>query len=494
MKKRGFSLIYIIIILSFLTIAYADTLPIYVRPLSGGSIQASTAFDYQFNFTSDQSCSTVLHSVTRTITTDKYGVGFAEIDISSLNETPSYICEYRAASGNSLSLRKVHNINSGLFNRTFGKDTHLEGDINTTGNVTLAQKIIFSLGSVLKEVTGWLVFSKGISVEGDLNVTGDMNVSGYVNASTIYSGGKNVTTLADYAYNQTEPSQTYTDTASTNLQSNITDLNSTYNELWYNYTGTGDYYYNQSSDYDFYNQSTATTTMHNNSWSSSYNETYDKYAYNMSDGSYNETYDKYAYNMSDGSYNETYDKYAYNQTITEIDNLNVTVTLNVTEELFTSGNITLAQRITFNLGNIIKEISNWFITTASVAIQGDLNVTGDMNVSGYVNASTIYSGGKNVTTLADYAYNQTYTDGTYNETYHGLNVSYYKYWYNYTGTGDYYYNQTAAVEDNFVNNTGDNMTGNLTIGIKQAPGSGIYFGDNYNASIYWNGSNLIIQG
>lgn len=328
MKKEGikrfinkYFFVLGIIFLFSLNYVFADTLPIHIRPLDGtGSVQANTNFDYQFNFTSNYDCSTILHSVTKTISTDKYGLGFTEIDITPLNDTPSYLCEYRALTGNALSLRQVHNISSGIFNRSLGKNIKYD-ELNLTGNLTLGQKITFSLGSVFKEITGWFVINKAVSIEGDLNVTGNINVTGIVNASTVYSGGHNVSvwmynqsdgsynvSYANYAYNMSDGSynisydtwaynQTYTegtynityDSNPGNTSFNETRTNLLYSLIWWGYNMT-------SSVFPFID--TASNNLQNNI--TDLNTTYNQYWYNMSDGSYNATYADYAYNMSVG--------------------------------------------------------------------------------------------------------------------------------------------------------------------------------------------------
>jgi len=53
LKNIRLNLIVLFLFLVSIGIVFADTIPINVRPLSGGSIQASAAFDYQFNFTSN---------------------------------------------------------------------------------------------------------------------------------------------------------------------------------------------------------------------------------------------------------------------------------------------------------------------------------------------------------------------------------------------------------------------------------------------------------
>ena len=386
LKNIKLNLIILLFLLS-IGIVFADTIPINVRPLSGGSIQANTAFDYRFDFTSNQACTNVLHSVTKTITTDKYGIGFAEIDISPLNDTPSYLCEYRALTGGALALRKVHNISTGLFNRSFGKNVKYDY-VNITGNLTLGQKTTFALGSYLQEIANWFVSSTSLAVQGDLNVTGNVNVSGYVNASTVYSGGTNLSTLGTYAYNQTEYALTVisTNVSALNasllayINANITNLNASIN---YNY-----------------NESNYVLTITNANFTA-LNESVTKWLYNMSDGSYNITYD---------ALNLTYGQFWYNHT-------------SAVGAAYSTGDTNLQSNISAVNTSLIVYINN--------------NITN-------LNTSLIYN--YNMSSAYDY-YNQTVASNLYTDTASqmcqanitDLNNTYGLYWYNMTGSGGMQY-------------------------------------------------------
>ena len=65
-----------------LLVGTVSALPIYVKPLDGsGDLQASTSFDYVFNFTTNIDCTGVVLSNESTIVTAKDGVGFVDIKI-----------------------------------------------------------------------------------------------------------------------------------------------------------------------------------------------------------------------------------------------------------------------------------------------------------------------------------------------------------------------------------------------------------------------------
>ncbi|MBU0930195.1 MAG: hypothetical protein KJ623_03940, partial [Nanoarchaeota archaeon] len=352
MKKRGFLLIIIFVLLTA-NIVFSDSIPLYIRPLSAGNIQSNTAFDYQFNLTSDQACSNVLYSTIETVTTDNYGIGFVEIDTSSLTSTPSYLCEYRALSGDGLALRQVHNISSGFFNKTYIKEinsilingsTVYSGGINVTTwlynmsdgsyNITYAIYAYNQTDYILTitnanftalnaSVTKWLYNMSdgsynatyhGLNVsygkywynmsDGSYNATYDAGINASWNqswAGTLYSA-------IAWGYNMTLGAITYITESSNNLQTNISAVNTSL-MVYINNNITS---LNASIQYN-YNQSNYILTITNANFTA-LNASVTKWLYNMSDGSYNDTYDKYAYNMSDR----------------QVDNFNVTNLLNAT--------------------------------------------------------------------------------------------------------------------------------------------------------------------
>jgi len=90
---------------AFLFSVSAVAMPIYVTPLNGTNhTRPNTALSYIFNLTSDSSCSDVINSDTSSLKTNPQGVAVYNINISSLNSIPKYLCEYQ---GNQ-TLRQVH--------------------------------------------------------------------------------------------------------------------------------------------------------------------------------------------------------------------------------------------------------------------------------------------------------------------------------------------------------------------------------------------------
>lgn len=89
--------------LLILPVINASTLPIVVRPKIGNVLQPNISFNYTFTLATDNACSHALYTRNITITTDDQGLGFTELDVPSVYQTPQYLCEYRNG-----VLRKVH--------------------------------------------------------------------------------------------------------------------------------------------------------------------------------------------------------------------------------------------------------------------------------------------------------------------------------------------------------------------------------------------------
>lgn len=93
----------VLILMTFLLaqIAYSETiLPVYVKP---SPTSASTLFNYTFNFSDSFDCSGAILSIQKNITTDSSGIGFAELNLSTISYMPNYMCEYRNG-----AVRKIH--------------------------------------------------------------------------------------------------------------------------------------------------------------------------------------------------------------------------------------------------------------------------------------------------------------------------------------------------------------------------------------------------
>lgn len=76
----------------------------------------NTRFDYIFNFTTASDCSSPLLSFQDSLSTNEGGFAFADVDISSLQTVPSFLCEYKNG-----ALRKTHNFSDIIFNTVYSK-------------------------------------------------------------------------------------------------------------------------------------------------------------------------------------------------------------------------------------------------------------------------------------------------------------------------------------------------------------------------------------
>ena len=175
--------------------------PIYVTPLnSSDDLTPNSSYAYEFNFTTDSGCTNSLLSNYSIIVTDKYGVGFVDLDTSSLSARPSYLCEYRNG-----SLRATHTIPDHIANDLFAEDLvgidsiELNGvTITDWSNVNLTSGLdtlwpLSPLQYYLYNSSGNLTYN-----ETKLNATIDARSGGsgiWVNDSGIaqYFGSANVT-------------------------------------------------------------------------------------------------------------------------------------------------------------------------------------------------------------------------------------------------------------------------------------------------------------
>ena len=216
---------------------------------------------------------------------------------------------------------------------------------------------------------------------------------------------------------------------------------------------------------------------------STYNATYDSYATNVSINYTKVTYDNWntewisTYNSTYVLYNDT-DLVLSINTSNNIDNLgflnksgtNANQDINISPYNFQAGNLTLTQKITFSLGEILDNIVDGWIR-----ITGGLNVTGSLEVG--ENITAIYhcdiGGCYNLTD------SNTIWSSTYNSTYDS-------------------YKTNVSYGDIFINTTGDTMTGylNMTGGQNMTLPDNSYacFGDAgcSDSYIHFNGSSLIL--
>jgi len=111
---------------------------------------------------------------------------------------------------------------------------------------------------------------------------------------------------------------------------------------------------------------------------------YDEYAYNQTQSAYfyNQTV------LNDGNvYNSSYDSFNTTANIDALGYLNKSGTnanqdINVSPYNLVAGNLTLSEKITFSLGEIIDNVvDGWMAITGSLSVSGDLNVTGNVTTT-----------------------------------------------------------------------------------------------------------------
>lgn len=113
MKNEIKILLFVLLVLCSVNIIYADDIfPIIVRPLTGGAIVPSTTFNYTFNFTIDSACTNVVFSNVSKITTDAYGIGSVNINITNMSTIPYYMCEYKNG-----ALRATHKLGGNVYDK-----------------------------------------------------------------------------------------------------------------------------------------------------------------------------------------------------------------------------------------------------------------------------------------------------------------------------------------------------------------------------------------
>lgn len=142
----------------------------------------------------DSSCIEVTYTNTTFITTDSYGIGFVELNLSYLSYPPGYLCEYR----NGL-LRKVHTIGNSLSNRGFFLTDILTNNVYARNEINASQFI--GNGSQLVGVHAAslednIVISSKIA-SGAVNSTHLLDAS--ISAMDISSGTINSTHILDAA-------------------------------------------------------------------------------------------------------------------------------------------------------------------------------------------------------------------------------------------------------------------------------------------------------
>lgn len=107
--------------------------------------------------------------------------------------------------------------------------TITETDITTTGNITIGQRVTFTLGGIIDNI-----ISSWIRITGNLNVTGNATASYFIGDGSLLTGiSSNSTNLTNYALkNQSETFAGNITTTQTGFFSWLGSLTSRVNKLW----------------------------------------------------------------------------------------------------------------------------------------------------------------------------------------------------------------------------------------------------------------------
>jgi len=226
---------------------------------------------------------------------------------------------------------------------TLYADISVTGD-NSSWNESHARTIFYDAES---DLTGLLDDNYA-----DISVTGDNSSWNESHADTLYADiqwGYNMTTPFTnwlstfvYDYNQTAPANVYSDNINTTLSSRIDGISE---------------------------------------GNASFNQTLTDSLYSGIEWDYNQT--EPAQDYADTQINAV-------NTTENIDSLgylnksgtNANQDVNISPYNFQAGNLTLTQKITFSLGEIIDNIVNgWITITGSLQVSGDVNVTGNITTT-----------------------------------------------------------------------------------------------------------------
>jgi hypothetical protein len=314
------------------------------------------------------------------------------------------------------------------------------------GNITTSETGFFGfLGSILSRITG--LFVQDIDFNGTINGSGNITTTGNISADYLRGDGSLLTNLPggdNSSWNQTHANTVYYSISNPSTFWNATFalFNKTYADTLYadisvtgdnsswNQTHANTVYYSISNPSTFWN---ATFALFNKTYAdtlyadisvtgdnSSWNQTHANTVYysisnpstfwNATFALFNKTYADTLYadisvTGDNSSWNESHadtlyadisvtgDNSSWNESHADTLYLNRSGTnanqdINISPYNFQAGNLTLAQKITFSLGEIMDNIvDGWIKITGSLDISGDVEVGGWANVSGDLNVS-----------------------------------------------------------------------------------------------------------
>ena len=362
--RKTLLLLFVISLISFISAEMSYSKHVNMQFIDNSGNVITGTYNMTFNWTTNIGCTNILNSTTATITTDARGIISHYIPNPSIEYNQTlYLCIYRngALVNNSLI--------TPVPQAEFARNTTTKGliyDSNITNSLfdVIAKKFFGVFDWFIKSDSSQYLTFNGTTLsfsENQLNKTIALYTSNLsITNNTIYNQTyhgliSNASYLSTYnstydiwaynmtKYNDTIYNSTYNQWAYNQSLSNTITIwlyNQTQSIYYYNQTATH-FFYNMTNTHFFYNmtdtrfyynfslsenQSTYNFTyqglISNTSYLSTYNATYDIWAYNMSDGTginntiYNFTYQGLINNASYlSTFNTTYAQWAYNQSL-----------------------------------------------------------------------------------------------------------------------------------------------------------------------------------
>ena len=405
MRIKIWSILILLVLL--INLVSAD-LPIFVKPLESGNLQADRNIKYEFSFASDLACATSIFSVIKTIRTNQWGEGYTNMTIPVLPNLldSNYFCQYR----DNLLVSALP-ISDAIFNRLYAKNI-------TTNNLRVEGIANFS---------GVIFINNGTEINGSTynssysSFNNTKNIQELLNSTNIYCNDGFCNNLIYWAngslFNQTDT---------------INSVNTTYN-IGVLYNTTASMIANLSI-------SQSDGTLHNLSSSQ---------IANLSINQFNWTYSLIA-NISAGQYQSI-----TNTTITSINttaNINNLFPVNTTKNIQNLYNLTasIIANLSISQNGINASWSQATADTVYAGIQWNYNQT----TAAYNLYNTIWSSTYNATYAASVA-NNTWNQTLGNQLYAPNTTIGIQWLINSTITqGLGYINTTANINNLFpINNT-----------------------------------------
>jgi len=293
------------------------------------------------------------------------------------------------------------------------------GWFNTTGNISAA--FFFGDGSQLQNLPSGDNASWNQSLADTLYAPNTIvGIQELINGTGVYSTYN--ATYTTWAYNQTAPAISYTNsvvsannaswTSTYNATYDANQANNSFNQtltdtLYISQTGEGNLNVNSSDYWDGLDSPLASWlstynvtyagSVNNASYLSTYNATYD--AKVSDNSSWNQSFADTLYAGAEWDYNQTTPANSYTDaqisgltnTYLNLSGTNANQDVNISPYNLQTANLTLSEKITFSLGEIIDNIvDGWIRITGNLNVTGDTTIAGDATISGNITTEEIH--------------------------------------------------------------------------------------------------------